>query len=78
MTHQTIVWTIRFWNPDQRQQQKNDWYACGGQMMANSVELLTRCANIEWMMVNTPGKLKERRNKSIDRTLHLMITRRVW
>ena len=45
--------------------------------MANFIELLTRCANIEWMMVNTPGKPKERRNKSIDRTLHLTIARRV-
>ena len=66
-----------FSNSDQRQQQKNDWYACGGQMMANFVWILTRCDNIEWVMVNTPGKLKERRNKSIDRTLHLTIARRV-
>ena len=66
-----------FSNSDQRQQKKNDWYACGGQMMAHFVWILTRCVNIEWVMVNTPGKLKERRNKSIDRTLHLTIARRV-
>ncbi len=45
--------------PTTSTKKKKDWYACGGQMMAKFVGLLTRCDSIEWVMVNTPGKLKE-------------------